>query len=82
MTVAVLYGAMAAGKTSNFTTNYAKAKMAASHLMMLIKRKSAIDNLSQEGISLVTQTSFFKKSLEKIVQVKVLMVQEHSLSSL
>ncbi|TWW79227.1 Multidrug resistance protein 1 [Takifugu flavidus] len=53
VTVSVLYGTMAAGETSNFTTNYAKAKLAASHLMMLIKRKSAIDNLSQEGISLV-----------------------------
>ncbi|XP_070768347.1 ATP-dependent translocase ABCB1 [Enoplosus armatus] len=48
---AVLYGAMALGEANAFAPNYAKAKMSASHLMMLINRESAIDNLSQEGES-------------------------------
>ncbi|KAI3361034.1 hypothetical protein L3Q82_013229, partial [Scortum barcoo] len=46
---AVLYGAMALGEANAFAPNYAKAKMSASHLMMLINRQPAIDNLSQEG---------------------------------
>ncbi len=48
---AVLYGAMALGEANAFAPNYAKAKMSASHLMMLINRQPAIDNLSQEGQS-------------------------------
>ncbi|XP_045901254.1 ATP-binding cassette, sub-family B (MDR/TAP), member 4 [Micropterus dolomieu] len=48
---AVLYGAMAVGEANAFTPNYAKAKLSASHLMMLINKESAIDNLSQEGES-------------------------------
>ncbi|XP_071385297.1 ATP-dependent translocase ABCB1 [Centroberyx affinis] len=46
---AVLYGAMAVGEANSFTPNYAKAKISASHLMMLMNRQPAIDNLSQEG---------------------------------
>lgn len=48
---AVLYGAMAVGEANTFAPNYAKAKMAASYLMMLINKKPAIDNLSEEGMS-------------------------------
>ncbi|KAG7242239.1 hypothetical protein INR49_024285 [Caranx melampygus] len=48
---AVLYGAMAVGEANSFAPNYAKAKMSASHLMMLLKREPAIDNLSQQGES-------------------------------
>ncbi|XP_044065308.1 ATP-binding cassette, sub-family B (MDR/TAP), member 4 isoform X2 [Siniperca chuatsi] len=48
---AVLYGAMALGEANAFAPNYAKAKMSASHLIMLINKESAIDNLSQEGES-------------------------------
>lgn len=48
---AVLYGAMAVGEANTFAPNYAKAKMAASHLLMLINKQSAIDNLSEEGTS-------------------------------
>lgn len=48
---AVLYGAMAVGEANSFAPNYAKAKMSASHLMMLLKREPAIDNLSQHGES-------------------------------
>ncbi|XP_029359235.1 ATP-dependent translocase ABCB1 [Echeneis naucrates] len=46
---AVLYGAMAVGEANSFAPNYAKAKMSASHLMVLMNRKPAVDNLSQEG---------------------------------
>lgn len=42
---------MAVGEANSFTPNYAKAKISASHLMMLINRVPAIDNLSQEGES-------------------------------
>uniref|UniRef100_A0A3P8Y2G2 ATP-binding cassette, sub-family B (MDR/TAP), member 4 n=1 Tax=Esox lucius TaxID=8010 RepID=A0A3P8Y2G2_ESOLU len=45
----MLYGAMAVGEANSFTPNYAKAKISASHLMMLINREPAIDNCSQEG---------------------------------
>ncbi|XP_068615681.1 ATP-dependent translocase ABCB1 [Brachionichthys hirsutus] len=48
---AVVFGAMAVGEANAFTPNYAKAKVSASHLMMLINRESDIDNLSQEGVS-------------------------------
>ncbi|KAM7420780.1 hypothetical protein PAMA_015143 [Pampus argenteus] len=48
---AVLFGAMAVGEANSFTPNYAKAKISASHLMMLINRKPNIDNLSEEGES-------------------------------
>uniref|UniRef100_A0A667YLB0 ATP-binding cassette, sub-family B (MDR/TAP), member 4 n=1 Tax=Myripristis murdjan TaxID=586833 RepID=A0A667YLB0_9TELE len=48
---AVLYGAMAVGEANSFTPNYAKAKMSASHLIMLMNREPAIDNLSEEGES-------------------------------
>uniref|UniRef100_A0A8D3B7B9 ATP-binding cassette, sub-family B (MDR/TAP), member 4 n=1 Tax=Scophthalmus maximus TaxID=52904 RepID=A0A8D3B7B9_SCOMX len=46
---AVLYGAMAIGEANSFAPNYAKAKISASHLMMLMDREPDIDNLSQEG---------------------------------
>uniref|UniRef100_A0A7N6C630 ATP-binding cassette, sub-family B (MDR/TAP), member 4 n=1 Tax=Anabas testudineus TaxID=64144 RepID=A0A7N6C630_ANATE len=48
---AVLYGAMALGEANSFAPNYAKAKLSASHLMMLVNREPAIDNLSQQGES-------------------------------
>uniref|UniRef100_A0A3Q3VZ17 ATP-binding cassette sub-family B member 5 n=1 Tax=Mola mola TaxID=94237 RepID=A0A3Q3VZ17_MOLML len=47
----ILYGAMALGEANTFAPNYAKAKMSASHVMMLINKKPAIDNLSEEGLS-------------------------------
>uniref|UniRef100_A0A1A7WC62 ATP-binding cassette, sub-family B (MDR/TAP), member 4 n=1 Tax=Iconisemion striatum TaxID=60296 RepID=A0A1A7WC62_9TELE len=48
---AVLFGAMALGEANTFAPNYAKAKMSASHLIMLLNKKPDIDNLSQEGES-------------------------------
>ncbi|KAM9807166.1 ATP-dependent translocase ABCB1-like [Syngnathus typhle] len=50
--MAILYGSMAVGEANSFTPNYANAKMSAAHIMMLLNRKPAIDNLSQEGQSL------------------------------
>ncbi|XP_075994467.1 ATP-dependent translocase ABCB1 [Genypterus blacodes] len=46
---AVIYGAMAVGEANSFTPNYAKAKISAAHLIMLLEREPAIDNLSQDG---------------------------------
>ncbi|XP_051999478.1 ATP-binding cassette, sub-family B (MDR/TAP), member 4 [Xyrauchen texanus] len=46
---AVVYGAMAVGEANSFTPNYAKAKMSASHILMLISRVPAIDNASEDG---------------------------------
>lgn len=65
VSTAILYGAMSAGNASTLTPSYAKAKAAASYLMMLIKRHSAIDNLSEEGISLVIhQSLLYGKSIQ------------------
>lgn len=49
MISAVVYGAMAVGEANSFTPNYAKAKMSASHVLMLINRVPAIDNSSEDG---------------------------------
>lgn len=49
MISAVVYGAMAVGEANSFTPNYAKAKMSASHVLMLINRVPAIDNASEDG---------------------------------
>ncbi|XP_072250387.1 ATP-dependent translocase ABCB1 [Leuresthes tenuis] len=46
---AVLFGAMAVGEANSFAPNYAKAKMSAAHLFMLLNKEPAIDNLSQKG---------------------------------
>ncbi|XP_051812258.1 ATP-binding cassette, sub-family B (MDR/TAP), member 4 isoform X1 [Acanthochromis polyacanthus] len=46
---AILFGAMAVGEANSFAPNYAKAKMSAAHLIMLINKEPAIDNLSHEG---------------------------------
>lgn len=53
----ILYGAMAVGEANSYAPNYAKAKLSASFLMMLIKREPAIDNLSEENASLVHDTN-------------------------
>ncbi|XP_027868031.1 ATP-dependent translocase ABCB1 [Xiphophorus couchianus] len=46
---AVLFGAMAVGEANSFAPNYAKAKMSASHLLMLLNKEPEIDNLSEQG---------------------------------
>ncbi|XP_038135088.1 ATP-dependent translocase ABCB1-like [Cyprinodon tularosa] len=48
---AVLFGAMAVGEANSYAPNYAKAKMSASHLMMLLNKEAEIDNLSEQGES-------------------------------
>ncbi|KAI5092339.1 ATP-binding cassette, sub-family B (MDR/TAP), member 4 isoform 1, partial [Silurus meridionalis] len=48
---AIIYGAMAMGEANSFTPNYAKAKMSASHILMLINRVPEIDNDSEEGLT-------------------------------
>uniref|UniRef100_A0A3Q2C7V3 ATP-binding cassette, sub-family B (MDR/TAP), member 4 n=1 Tax=Cyprinodon variegatus TaxID=28743 RepID=A0A3Q2C7V3_CYPVA len=48
---AVLFGAMAVGEANSYAPNYAKAKMSASHLMMLLNKEPEIDNLSEQGES-------------------------------
>ncbi|XP_047217708.1 ATP-binding cassette, sub-family B (MDR/TAP), member 4 isoform X1 [Girardinichthys multiradiatus] len=48
---AVLFGAMAVGEANSFAPNYAKAKISASHLLMLLNKEPEIDNLSEEGES-------------------------------
>uniref|UniRef100_A0A672J142 ATP-binding cassette, sub-family B (MDR/TAP), member 4 n=1 Tax=Salarias fasciatus TaxID=181472 RepID=A0A672J142_SALFA len=48
---AVLYGAMALGEANSFAPNYAKAKLSAAHLLMLLDKQPEIDNLSHEGDS-------------------------------
>ncbi|XP_054637381.1 ATP-dependent translocase ABCB1-like isoform X2 [Dunckerocampus dactyliophorus] len=45
----LIYGAMAVGEVNSFTPNYAKAKVSAAHIVMLLKREPTIDNLSEEG---------------------------------
>nr|XP_057939637.1 ATP-dependent translocase ABCB1-like isoform X2 [Doryrhamphus excisus] len=45
----LINGAMAVGEVNSFTPNYAKAKVSAAHIVMLLKREPAIDNLSEEG---------------------------------
>lgn len=53
----ILYGALAVGEANTYAPNYAKAKLSAAHLMMLINRKPAIDNLSEDGEKLVNNTN-------------------------
>ncbi|KAE8288797.1 Multidrug resistance protein 1 [Larimichthys crocea] len=47
--LSIIFGAMAVGEANSFAPNYAKAKVSASHIMMLINREPSIDNLSHEG---------------------------------
>ncbi|XP_077454038.1 ATP-dependent translocase ABCB1-like [Stigmatopora argus] len=50
--MAVLYGALALGEANSFAPNYAKAKVSAAHLIMLLNTEPAIDNLAEDGLSL------------------------------
>lgn len=49
MISAVLFGAMAVGQVNSFAPNYVKAKLSAAHIMMLLNKEPAIDNLSKDG---------------------------------
>ncbi|XP_005388031.1 PREDICTED: multidrug resistance protein 1 [Chinchilla lanigera] len=47
---AVVFGAMAVGQVSSFAPDYAKAKVSASHIIMIIEKVPAIDSYSTEGL--------------------------------
>ncbi|XP_028631884.1 multidrug resistance protein 1B isoform X2 [Grammomys surdaster] len=47
---AVVFGAMAAGNTSSFAPDYAKAKVSASHIIRIIEKTPEIDSYSPEGL--------------------------------
>lgn len=64
MISAVLFGAMALGEANSFAPNYAKAKLSASHLLMLLNKEPAIDNMSQEGQSPVYNSNPHTSTLQ------------------
>lgn len=66
---AVLYGAMAVGEANSFAPNFAKAKLSAAHLMMLINKEPNIDNLSEKGESPVDNAK--PHSIKTIVLIKL-----------
>ncbi|XP_029414181.1 multidrug resistance protein 2 isoform X2 [Nannospalax galili] len=47
---AVVFGALAAGNASSFAPDYAKAKVSASHIIMIIEKVPEIDSYSTEGL--------------------------------
>ncbi|XP_027429377.1 phosphatidylcholine translocator ABCB4 isoform X6 [Zalophus californianus] len=47
---AIVFGAVALGHTSSFAPDYAKAKLSAAHLFMLLERPPLIDSYSEEGL--------------------------------
>ncbi|XP_058380773.1 ATP-dependent translocase ABCB1-like [Diceros bicornis minor] len=47
---AVVFGAMAVGQVSSFAPDYAKAKVSAAHIIMIIERTPVIDSYSTEGL--------------------------------
>ncbi|NXX42983.1 MDR3 protein, partial [Tricholaema leucomelas] len=46
---AIVFGAVALGQSTSFTPDYAKAKMSAAHLFLLLERVPAIDSYSEDG---------------------------------
>ncbi|KAL1777499.1 multidrug resistance protein 1 isoform X1 [Sigmodon hispidus] len=47
---AIVFGAMAVGQVSSFAPDYAKAKVSASHIIMIIEKAPEIDSYSTEGL--------------------------------
>ncbi|XP_004851267.1 multidrug resistance protein 1-like [Heterocephalus glaber] len=47
---AIVFGAVAVGQVSSFAPDYAKAKVSASHIIMIIQKVPAIDSYSSEGL--------------------------------
>uniref|UniRef100_A0A8C9QQL5 ATP binding cassette subfamily B member 1 n=1 Tax=Spermophilus dauricus TaxID=99837 RepID=A0A8C9QQL5_SPEDA len=47
---AIVFGAMAVGQVSSFAPDYTKAKVSASHIIMIIEKIPAIDSYSTEGL--------------------------------
>uniref|UniRef100_A0A8C3VFI4 Phosphatidylcholine translocator ABCB4 n=1 Tax=Catagonus wagneri TaxID=51154 RepID=A0A8C3VFI4_9CETA len=59
---AVVYGAMAMGHVSSFAPDYAKAKVSAAHIIMIIEKTPLIDSYSTMGLKLVMEGNVtFKK---------------------
>lgn len=50
----IVFGAMALGQASSLTPDYAKAKISAAHVFMLLERIPSIDNYSDEGLKPVS----------------------------
>ncbi|XP_043546264.1 ATP-binding cassette, sub-family B (MDR/TAP), member 4 [Chiloscyllium plagiosum] len=46
---AIVFGAMALGQTSSFAPDYAKAKISAAHIKMLLDQTPSIDSYSESG---------------------------------
>ncbi|XP_011362437.1 multidrug resistance protein 1 isoform X1 [Pteropus vampyrus] len=49
---AIVFGAMAVGQVSSFAPDYAKAKISAAHIIMIIEKVPLIDSDSTEGLKL------------------------------
>ncbi|XP_010585594.1 ATP-dependent translocase ABCB1 [Loxodonta africana] len=47
---AIVFGAMAVGQVSSFAPDYAKAKVSAAHIIMIIEKIPVIDSYSTEGL--------------------------------
>ncbi|XP_021545509.1 phosphatidylcholine translocator ABCB4 isoform X3 [Neomonachus schauinslandi] len=47
---AIVFGAVALGHASSFAPDYAKAKLSAAHLFMLLERPPLIDSYGEEGL--------------------------------
>ncbi|XP_063089932.1 ATP-dependent translocase ABCB1 isoform X1 [Cavia porcellus] len=47
---AIVFGAMAVGQVSSFAPDYAKAKVSASHIIMIMEKVPTIDSYSTEGL--------------------------------
>ncbi|KAK2488631.1 hypothetical protein MC885_007996 [Smutsia gigantea] len=47
---AIVFGAMAVGQTISFAPDYAKAKVSAAHIIMIIEKTPVIDSYSTEGL--------------------------------
>nr|XP_045016365.1 ATP-dependent translocase ABCB1 isoform X1 [Jaculus jaculus] len=47
---AIVFGAMAVGQVSSFAPDYAKAKISASHVIMILEKVPEIDSYSTEGL--------------------------------
>ncbi|XP_060052281.1 ATP-dependent translocase ABCB1 isoform X3 [Erinaceus europaeus] len=47
---AIVFGAMAVGQVSSFAPDYAKAKISAAHIIMMIEKIPLIDSYSSEGL--------------------------------
>ena len=51
---AIVFGAMAVGQVSSFAPDYAKAKVSAAHVIMIIEKTPVIDSYSTEGLKPVS----------------------------